>query len=40
MKPELQNCMTWLANAVAKSVLYAKNPVYLDIDIRQSWVVF
>lgn len=40
MRPELQNCLTWLANAVAEPVLHTKSPDYLDKDIRQSWEVF
>lgn len=40
MRPELQNCLTWLANAVAEPVLHIKNPGHLDSDIRQSWGVF
>lgn len=40
MKHELQNCLTWLANAVAEPVLHTKDPGHLDSDIRQSWGVF
>lgn len=40
MKPELRNCLTWLANAVAETVLHTKDPGHLDADIRQSWGVF
>lgn len=40
MKPELQNCLTWLANAVAESCLHVKSPDHLDKDIRSSWRVF
>lgn len=40
MKPELRNCLIWLANAVAESVIHTKNPGHLDSDIRQSRGVF
>lgn len=40
MKPEIQNCLTWLANAVADSCLHRVNPVNLDKDIRESWKQF
>ena len=32
MKPEIQNCLTWLANNVAESCLHRVNPVNLDKD--------
>lgn len=40
MKPELQNCLTWLANAVAEPCLYRVNPINLDKDIRDAWGTF
>lgn len=40
MKPELQNHLTWLANAITGPMLHAKNPSHLASDIRQSWGVF
>ena len=40
MKPEIQNCLTWLANNVAESCLHRVNPVNLDKDIRESWKQF
>lgn len=40
MNPKLNNSLTWLANAVAKSIMYNKDPQHLDTDIRQSWDKF
>lgn len=40
MKPEIQNCLTWLVNNVAESCLHRVNPVNLDKDIRESWKQF
>lgn len=40
MKPELQNCLTWLANSVADSCLHRVNPINLDKDIRSAWGTF
>lgn len=40
MKPELQNCLTWLANSVAESCLHRVNPINLEKDIRSAWGTF
>ena len=40
MKPELQNCLTWLANSVAESCLHRVNHINLEKDIRSAWGTF
>ena len=37
MRPELVNCLTWLANAVGESVLHTSKPEHLDKDVRSHW---
>lgn len=37
MTPELQNCLTWLANSVADSILNQKDPNAQCEELRQTW---